>query len=213
MTRKELEELLPDFAFGRMDYDSAENYKKHLTEHTDLQKEIAEVQKLFAKIEKMDFNSVLDSRTRNLGVKVNQRRSSKKVMSGNSFLIRYGIPAALVMVFLVTIFRNNFDKNDNQQISFSQKLSEALAFDDIEEESISDFNYLSNVLPLAEQNKSDFLGLDFIDDYNFVDFEEKKEIFFQITKTLPAQFLLNDVENMTEDDFLILLEEIQNVQI
>jgi len=215
MTRKEMEELLPDFAFGRLDNETAEVYAKHLEEYPDLQKEIAEIQKVFSRVEKMDFDSILERRTRNLSVKVNNRRTVRKpILSGNAFLIRFGIPAAVVMAVMIALFNGPADKKiTDETITFSQKLNTALNFDDVDEESFSDYDYLGSEVPETVNNQ-DLVGSQILNELYTDDLDEKKAMLKAVNVNITSpNIFLDELEELSEDEFQLLLEEIKNVQI
>ena len=216
MTRKEMEELLPDYAFGRMEKDSIEEYEKNLVEYPDLLKEIADIKKVFSRVEKMDFDSILDQRTRNLSVKVNNRRTiTKPLLSGNAFLIRFAIPAVVVMAIMIAIFKGPVNKqNTEENITFSQKLNSALIFDNIDEDSYSDYEYLSSTIPESAENNKDLVGSQILNELYTNDSDEKQALLRVVNSNIVSPNLINDeLEELSEEEFQLLLEEIKNVQI
>jgi hypothetical protein len=216
MNRNEMEELLPDYAFGRLEKEAAEVYTKHLEEYPDLQKEIADIQEVFSRVEKMDFDSILERRTRNLSVKVNNRRTIRKpLLSGNAFLIRFGIPAVVVMAIMIALFNGTGEKNYTDETkTFSQKLNSALNFDDIDEDSYSDYEYLGTTIPASNDNNQDLVGSQILNELYTDDLDEKKAMLKVVSMNITSSnVFLDELEELSEEEFQLLLEEIKNVQI
>jgi hypothetical protein len=216
MNRNEMEELLPDYAFGRLEKEATEVYAKHLEEYPDLQKEIADIQEVFSRVEKMDFDSILERRTRNLSVKVNNRRTIRKpLLSGNAFLIRFGIPAVVVMAIMIALFNGTGEKNYTDETkTFSQKLNSALNFDDIDEDSYSDYEYLGTTIPASNDNNQDLVGSQILNELYTDDLDEKKAMLKVVSMNITSSnVFLDELEELSEEEFQLLLEEIKNVQI
>ncbi len=218
MTRKEMEELIADYAFGRLDKETYEAYSKNLVNYPDIAQEIEDTKKVFAKIESMDFNGIIENRTRNLSVKVNQRRISKKSKNSTSFLIKFGVPAAIIMAIAITIFKGGVgdksETNDESQTGFRQKLQNVVVVD-ANVESILDYDYLSlsSQIYVAESND---MQINELVDYILTDNKEEKiQIYNQISNMVPATDyqIYDDIDDLKEDEFQILLKEIENVQI
>jgi hypothetical protein len=221
MTKKELEELLPDYAFGRLSPEESEEYKKALADYPDLIDEINSVSEFFEKVEKMNFNEILDTRTKNLSVKVNNRMAAKQKISGMSYLLRYGIPAMVVIAGIVTIFRMNFTEvaeNTTKNSGFSQKLEKVLETDFPVQNIEPEYHYYTNISndknsePETEDTVLDEIVLDVVSSVENLD---KIKLFKQISTTLGSTevFYSEDFDNLTEDELQILLEDIKNVKI
>lgn len=218
MTRKEMEELIADYAFGRLDKQTSEAYSKNLANYPDIAQEIEDTKKVFAKIESMDFNGIIDNRTRDLSVRVNQRRVLRKSNNSTSFLIKFGVPAAIVMAIAITIFKggvgNMPDTNDKSQSGFSQKLQNMVVIDG-SVESILDYDYLSLSSPVYVAERSDVRVEELVDYLQTNDKDEKIQIYNQLSNLVPATDyqIYDDIDDMKEEEFQLLLTEIKNVQI
>lgn len=218
MTRKEMEELIADYAFGRLDKQTSEAYSKNLANYPDIAQEIEDTKKVFAKIESMDFNGIIDNRTRDLSVRVNQRRVLRKSNNSTSFLIKFGVPAAIVMAIAITIIKggvgNMPDTNDKSQSGFSQKLQNMVVIDG-SVESILDYDYLSLSSPVYVAERSDVRVEELVDYLQTNDKDEKIQIYNQLSNLVPATDcqIYDDIDDMKEEEFQLLLTEIKNVQI
>ncbi|MBX3042121.1 MAG: hypothetical protein KIT33_11355 [Candidatus Kapabacteria bacterium] len=214
MNRNEMEELLPDYAFGRLPKEKENEFKENLENFPDLQQEIEEINLVFSKIDKMNFDDILESKTRNLSVKVNNRRMERMpALSGNAFLLRFAIPAAVVIFILITIFKTTTDNQET--LSFSQKLNSLMEFDDLDKESINDYDYYGVYAESANNQSTESVVNQIVSQLNYHDIEEKKYILNQVGATIvtPEYYMIDDFEFLSEDDFQNILEEIKNVKI
>lgn len=125
LTRKQLEEMLPDYAFGRLGTEDSLQFEQSIEAYPDLTKELRDIQGVFSKVEKMDFNAILDNRSRNLSVRVQQRLASKNSHS-NSFsrLFRFVIPTAALAAMAYFVFTSDssfFNSGNNPALATSQQ--------------------------------------------------------------------------------------------
>ena len=84
LSLSDMEAMLPDYAFGRLDEPEKLIFESHLPSFPDIKKEIIEVQRVFERIDAMDFNDSMDYMSRNLSVRVLQRMQ-KNPRSEKSF--------------------------------------------------------------------------------------------------------------------------------
>lgn len=123
LTRKQLEEMLPDYAFGRLGAEDSLQFEQSIEEYPDLNQELRDIQSVFSKVEKMDFNSILENRTRNISVRVQQRLASKNSQSSSfSRLFRFVIPTAALAAMAYFVFTSdspffNSSKNNLNVVS------------------------------------------------------------------------------------------------
>lgn len=214
-----MEEMLPDFALGRLESDKADEYEKNLPDYPDMMKDVEDARLFFQKVEKMDFDKILDSRTRNLSVKVNSRRSKAMSLSGFGYLLRFGVPA-LALVVIAVIFYNQFSDsgtfiNKESKNTFTQKLDESLIFDDVSDDSYADYEYLNNTLPQMSNLKTELVGTSEINELYTENSDEQRDLYRQVSVSVSGDnyLMYDEVEKLSEDEFQILLEEIKNVKI
>ena len=219
LTRKEMEEMLPDFALGRLEKEMADEYEMNLPYYPDMMKEVADVRHFFQKVEKMNVDKILDSRTRNLSIKVNSRRSKAMNLSGFSYLLRFGVPA-LAMVVIAVIFYNQFSdsgssNNKGSKNTFTQELDESLKFDDVSDDSYADYEYLNNTLPPVTNVKTELVGASEINELYTENSEEQRDLYQKVSVSVSGDnyLMYDEVEKLSEDEFQVLLEEIRNVKI
>ncbi len=204
----ELEQLLPDYVFGRLNSDEKIEFEKYVIDYPELLKEIEDVKSVFNKVEKMDFDKILDTKTRNLSVKVNNRLQYQKTKSNNVFLYKYAIPVAFVIAIMI-IFVQSFNtkqKNINEEAKFSTKLNSIL----------NDYDYNNeeaeiNTIIRSNEYNNDFSDIDLILEYLN---EENSDFKYEINDLLNYDnFFDNNFDNFTENELQEFLEDINNVKI
>jgi len=126
LTRKEMEELLPDYIFKRLSKDETEAFEQNLLNFPDLVEEIEEVGKVFWKLEQMDIDGYLERKTRNIPVKVSNNLARKKspleILSHKGFVTAVaglGVIIIALSLFLSKGYRNELkpERNVNGSVS------------------------------------------------------------------------------------------------
>jgi len=234
-THYELLEMLPDYVFNRLKEDEVMIFENSTTGYPDIQQEIADVRAVFDRVEKIDFDRIIDHRTKNLSYKVNQRLNKKKSMFGFSGTIRYLVPTLAVFILVFLYFQPGKFKNLN---NFSE-----IAVADINTENPllvnnKDISYLLDsgmdimeVFDATNSLNSGSTGSHFIDipnsivdDNNLGDLNDilMDEVFKHGNeKTSMIKIQNNDYDNdiydnlneLNEDDIQELLKEIENAKI
>ncbi len=127
LNREQLEAMLPDFAFGRLDAKSARQFEDSVRAFPELVQEVEEVQALFAKLETMSYHEDIDQRTRNLSVKVHERmrRNSAPLSLG---WVRKLAPVMALCVGIMVFYYNSAQKSVEFQ-NFDDELASLLAKD------------------------------------------------------------------------------------
>ncbi|OGU17460.1 MAG: hypothetical protein A2X61_08905 [Ignavibacteria bacterium GWB2_35_12] len=231
LTNKEMQEMLPDYVFGRLSTDDIQLYEYYLPNYPDLVDEIKQVKAVFGKVEKMDFDKKISQKTRNLSIKVMNRMEAKTAKQRRfSFAARYIVPTVGLAVVLILIFvinpnlenskmgNNKIDgkfgelqvlKNNDALTLFDSPAMEAdylalstnLASENVKE--------LSN--PGMDEGTAQSLWEDFISEHissGLTGIETS-------LASMPDQHnynLMNEMNNLEENDFQNILEEISNVK-
>ncbi|MBI3258189.1 MAG: hypothetical protein HYZ54_01720 [Ignavibacteriae bacterium] len=105
LSRKQTEEMLPDYAFGRLGAEDSLRFEKSIEAYPDLSQELKDIQGVFSKVEKMDFNSILENRTRNISVRVQERLATKNAKNNSmSRLFRLVIPTVSIVALAIFFF-------------------------------------------------------------------------------------------------------------
>lgn len=225
-TYHRLQELLPDYVFGRISSEDKAFFEANYTEFLDLVDEVKQATNFFNRLEAMDFDKILSERTRNISVGVNKRLSKKQEkQSGLSFIQKVVFPSigfAVLMIFAWSVFFTG-----GKTIEVSQKGIERLnepilvkdleAFNDEEMASISRIqNIISNEITTTVSNffdtVTDSTSNEMLDDYQStieLAYQQSPELFWGVGNNSNVS-LINEIKNMSEIEFQELLEEIQN---
>lgn len=117
LTLKEMQELLPDYVFGKLENSSKEVFEQNLPAYPEIQKEARDAKAVFAKFASTDIDAAFRSHTRNLSIKVNSRleRKNRKHRSGG--IMKYAIPVACVIALATFMF----NKHNNTQVQQVQR--------------------------------------------------------------------------------------------
>lgn len=231
LTYKELQEMLPDYVFGRLSVDEIQLFEYYLPNYPDLQEEIKQVRAVFGKVEEMDFDKKITQKTRNLSIKVMNRMDAKTAKQRRvSFTARYLVPTFGLAILLIIIFIINPKLNSSKiggeivegktgEFQFLKNTDAFSLFDSPAFEA----DYLALSTNLASENmkelsnpgmdESTALGLweEFIADHissGLTDIETT-------LSSMPEHYnsnLMNEMNNMEENDFQNILAEVSNVK-
>lgn len=177
LSRKQTEEMLPDYAFGRLGAEDSLQFEQSIDAYPDLSQELKDIQGVFSKVEKMDFNSILENRTRNISVRVQERMAKNSKNNSMSRLFRLVIPtvsvAALAIFFFssgTSFFHSNESVSDIEADSHhiqvvrssdaSSLLSEDVNLNAVLAEVVSHQNNNEINIPLQDNNAIDDLIAD-----------------------------------------------------
>ena len=164
-TRKEMEERLPDYIFGKLDEAEKNIFEKSLPEYPDLIIEISDVRQVFTKLEKIDFNKIAEVETRNLNERILSRlriqdRNKPTYNYARSNVLRYLIPsiAAMLLIAFATQFlvlnNSKVQTQENAQVIeqlFDKQSPKVLELSAKEETALDKFVSESN-LPILEES-------------------------------------------------------------
>ncbi len=107
LTYKELQALLPDYAFNRLDKESAELFENSISDYPELKRELAEINAVFDKVNKFNFKSYFEQNAKNISVNVqNQFNRTPPDRTGFGYFSKIIVPtlglAAIVIVLIIT---------------------------------------------------------------------------------------------------------------
>lgn len=186
LTYKQLQEMLPDFVFGRTSKEDSELFTASVRDYPDLLLEIESVREVFQKAKMTDFDKEVDYRTKNLSVKVNRRL--QKNLPNKSFItsVRFLAPVLGLLIVAVLIFPNKLgfnrpQKADIQKIAFIDNKQQI-----IEQNSSSEIAKATEIVP--KQN---------VPSKRFAESPSKKS---------PKQYALDDLTKLKNIDISLLDE-------
>jgi hypothetical protein len=157
--RREMEENLPDYIFGRLNSESKEIFERTLPNFPDLIEEIKQVRNVFNKLEQIDFDKISYLQTKDLPDKVairlrtnthsqtyknyNNRFEQKYIRSW-----KYLLPAMAILVFIALILPNIYLNNKNKAIFLNSNIKQ-------QEQSATIGNTSDNTSPIVKITSND----------------------------------------------------------
>lgn len=224
--RQEMEERMPDYIFGRLPKDELDIFENSLKFYPDLQDEVREVRLVFSKLERMQLDSFLEKKTRNIPVKVSsklqQKRNPLNIFARPAFVT---LVAGLgVLLIAISIFLSYKDKHTLPQVVDKKEVSVNIQqplFPQLDE-----LNALAEKEPVDRTNYLEFGLTPFVDystlyepiaeDLDDLVSEELVNLVSSNSKVslnlIDSRFI-NELENLDENDFQTLMEELKNVKI
>jgi hypothetical protein len=178
LSLKEMQELLPDFAFNRLSDEKSQQFKANLEFYPEIKSELKELNLFLGNMDQLDINGMMKEKSRNLSVKVQQKlRRKKRSFPNSNFAYRVIMPslAVLLMAYL-TFVVDIFEVNKNKVSNVDEQFSSNEIFTD------SEFDLIFS------NNEAEFLSIDPIglNDYDLANFKT-------VNTDLSLQFL-NDLE-------------------
>ncbi|GAB1373006.1 hypothetical protein MASR1M45_30700 [Candidatus Kapaibacterium sp.] len=213
ISKKQLEGQLPDYVFDRLSDTEKAVFESEINNHPDLLNEINEVRRVFSQVDKMDFEKIINDKTRNTIVKVNKRLSNQSSKSGMSLLLRYAIPVAVSIAVL--IFITNSTKNTDTNKEFSNKLNTIIKTNDLNNYEIDETDYITSYTIDFNQGN----GVDNVDVINSIIEDSNPAGKRAVLRIVPYNYVANEniifeqIQELDEEEFQFLLEEIKNAEI
>lgn len=215
---KKLQEMLPDYVFDRLDKSEKLFFESNIKNYPDLLEEIEQVNAVFKRFDKMEFEDKINHRARNFSVKVIDKREKRQSykFSGGQYLTRFLAPTAILIAIGMFYFGSpRFQKNDitkeiDKQLSI---ISDSLENENIATEVLKNVESYSTEAVIAnnldnvyEEEVSEALN-------EMIDITEVENIESFETDIFSAERILKTVNNLNEDEFQEIYEELKNVKL
>ena len=225
---KKMQEMLPDYIFGRLSESEKVNFEKSIDHFPDLQEEIKDVSSVFNKLNAMDLDSKFDSKTRNLSVKVMDKLHTEgKQLKFGRFSYKYLVPAIALVVFGIAMFLNssmfkniftNSKQNDNYafNIKFTDKEIKEITDSSISKNDIINLSSHLNTDSYQSSTKSSLDEIISIDKYLskliLEEIIEKKPNFSYVFNNSSFTYIniTDDLNEIEETEFQKILKELEN---
>jgi hypothetical protein len=238
ISHKEMQELLPDYIFGRLDIEDQIVFENSLPAYPDIRQEVEDGRTVFGKLELMDIDRLLAQRTRNLSVKVNQRLSKKpRHFERFSWSLRYAVPSFGLIILVLIIFwgKDIFLSNASLNQNVIDKTSEMNVIDEFHiftqndaailfDNSIKqkEFNNLSESMINPDYHVTLAEGIQFenhvdniVDNYyvNNHNLVKSAKSYSKIYSQFTSTDLIDEISQLDEDEFQNILKELENADI
>lgn len=196
--KRQMEELLPDYLFGKLGEEEANNFRANLPKYPDIEEELAAAQKVFARLENMDMSKVFDKKAVNLSVNVHNKLNKKELKAKKRSLLSYAIPVAALIAFMMVWF-GYFPKKHTESPKMPAVATNVVNAEQKEYFSESD---LKSIFDTQSESKNPQ--------------KVSKEV--QSIDNIEAQFeeidvsenaIIAELENMDEADFQSIMEDLK----
>jgi len=239
-THKEMQELLPDYIFGKISPKEKSIFENSLPDYPDIRQEIEEGKAVFQRLENMNIDRLLAQKTRNLSVKVNQRLQRKpNPMERFSWSLKYAVPSfGLIILVLIMIWGNEIFKPNKNALEQKVANETSVANNLVDEYQIltqhdaailfnnsTNQNELNNLpesalnpdyhVTMAEGTQFDNHVDNVFNNYftNNNDLVKSAKLYLKIYSQLTSPDLIDELSQLNEDEFQQILEELENANI
>ncbi|MFN3305639.1 MAG: hypothetical protein ACK42Z_00445 [Candidatus Kapaibacteriota bacterium] len=225
LNQKQLEELLPDYVFGRLNSNEKELFEKSIQNFPELIKEVENVRNVFNRLQDMDLDRFLDMKTKNIPVQVSQRLYRKtnplNFFAKPAFVSVVAGLGVVLLIVSILFTRINKDNNVINETITRNSVAENVPYifpelDDIANLALFENETLSDIPELYLDNfsfsafYSEVEDLEEIVNENLVELIGANDLLF----TVPFnQNSFKNFENLDETDFQQIMEELKNVEL
>lgn len=119
MSKRELEEILPDYVLNRLEGELKVRFEAEIVEFPDLIQEIEDAKAVFARFDAMEFRDAMNRGSRNVSVRVMNRMAvqpqSRYAKAFRFLLPSLGVAIIALSFFLYPNYVNIFNKNNSPQ--------------------------------------------------------------------------------------------------
>ena len=228
-TYKQMQEMLPDYVFNRLSINETKAFEENLHRYPDLKKEVANVKRVFGKVDRMDIEKRISQRTRNLSIKVKNEMKQKRASKGRVlFGVRYVLPliGIIVVSIIFYIYFLSLDHGTGQDQQYTKstftmvKPQEVLAV--ISDNTVEEDEYLNAASEMSFDQKDMNVDELIIDKESFIESidDHLAEMLLEDIEAEEYLNILNDydlthdiyipVDELNEDDFQLILKDIEN---
>lgn len=232
LSKYEMESMLPEYLFGGLDDTDRKNFESSLVNFPEIQNEIKDVNAVFSKLDKMELNSDIPNRTRNMSVKVQERLNRRRTYGKNkAAFIKLAFPTlALMAMAYFLVFKTDYKNFSSTKTisSVTPKVSDkienvikqsdmlALASDSGSETAIKTAVQHNSTVPVI-LDKSDFEAIndeqiDYLNQFvmaNFIPSSGEVRAYFSGTDYNQIN-IYDDLDNLDESQFQQLMKELKN---
>lgn len=227
-TRKELENNLPDYLFNKLSELDRAEFEKELPNYPDLIDEVELGRKVFNRIEKIDFDSILDQKTKNMSYNI-QNRVSDKYSSKLFFNFSWRLVMPVVgLIAIAAVMYYTGDKNIEENKTASsfelkikaEEMNKLTAGDNSTAELLELYASADNI-QAENSGSSDYIAFDSVKE-EVADELIAESIIESVTEKpgnlindsyISQDDLIETLLNIDDTEFNKLLEEIENADL
>lgn len=181
LTKDEMERLLPDFLFNRLNEKERNLFEANIDKYPELKLELDNAKSVFETADLMSFDRLITGQSNDISVKVNNRIASKESKSRNflaSRFSKYSIPLAAAIALGYFGITSDFFVSDGKTELITQADMEVLFDSEVAEDDIpiiyneKPFSLSSNDIMIDDAQKNEQLN-EIIDEWVFEVQEEE----------------------------------------
>ncbi|MGQ9820038.1 MAG: hypothetical protein ACUVQ1_08995 [Candidatus Kapaibacteriales bacterium] len=238
-TYEQMLERLPDYLFQRLSIEEIEIFERSLPNYPEIAKEIEDVHRIFAKLDKMNIDAYVSKKTKNIPTKLREKIANKQKSLGflqiPTFRIVVGAIGILIIALSLFWTKNlnliplkglsksgsviqtqQFSKNTSDEIQYIDEAEGKKLLDDALEENqihtIFSASLLDPVLDLDKVEEFNTIADEIIGNYILEGLPlDGRRLYFP--EPLTFQQTLEQLENLNEIEFQQLIKELKNVSI
>lgn len=226
LSKYEIEALIPDYIFGKLTEEERTMLEISIIDYPDLQKELQDGIELFDRIDKMDFDAILAQKTDYLPERVVNHLKKRNIpvyelkKKKHRLIMPFAIAAIVAFLSFYFVFKPFEILNDNGKTNtFQDTYSNNSMFTELEKNIIYDEfvenEYLPELGAIIDKTNNRFDENNYFEEdeeiYNFLIEEEigKHITDYMVFSELNYELLLEKLENMSEEDFSKIMDNIQ----
>lgn len=238
-TYEQMLERLPDYIFGRLPSDEVEVFEHSLLNYPNIVKEIENVRKVFTKLDKMSIDRYVSRKTKNIPTKVRAKISYKQKSLG--FLViptfRIAVGAIGIIIIALSLFWTKnlhlFSPRELAKLGSGIQIQESSRdvytrvqyIDESEGKKLIDDALKKNQIHtiFTESFIDPVLDIGKMDDFNSIADEILRRYILEffdpnarrlyLSEPFTFQHTLEQLENLSENEFQQLIKELKNVSI
>jgi hypothetical protein len=210
LSHKEVEEMLPDYLFERLSEEENKKFEISIKNFPDLEKELEDGKKLFAKIEQFDYKQLLNDKSQYLPEKVVARLEKRNALYQQKSPNYKKVFLFAAMSLGLIIFMFLYNKNENPETNIAiNKNQNQINSKQIEssESNIAENNVAEN--DIFSDEEKEIIAAEILTDENLTDYINNSAD-FNIQSDLSYLVLLEEIENLDEDSFQQIMENFIN---
>ena len=221
LSYKEVEELLPDYLFDRLNDEENKKFEASIVNFPDLEKELKDGKELFDKIEQFDYKKLLNDKSQYLPERVVARLEKRNALYQPKLPNYKKVFLFAAMSFVLIIFMFFMNKRENSEIDIAkneviekQEKNENNILSDYEQEIINRENSEVDLSGNIQNNltkSEEAAAVSYL--YDSFDELDLEEYYSELTPEILIDYLNNSPEFHFQSDlsYLMFLDEIENL--
>lgn len=222
LSREALQELLPDYAFNKLSENEKFIFENNISHFPDLEDELVEITGVFQRVNQYDYNGLLSNGSRNISVKVLNKRVAKS-NSKIDLLWKIVLPICLVVTigfYIGKDFYFDYSFSPKNEIVKSTPIIKPVEtkalFNDLTNEELGEKVEIDNSPLQSNSNEieADKLISEFLtSNYDSMTEKYNNDFYNELDISNNPNVMMNDLKDISEEEFQLLLESMEEIEI